>query len=694
MGYRSQIGIGEGLRRTAEWYKKEGYLSLRNRSNRIYFLSLLVILVAVGLRLTFFKISITYLPASADEAQGVLTSKNITRGELPLLITGSPYQFPIESYLLNPLVHFMPRNAFGARYIAVFTGLMALIGFLGIVRRLSSPRQNWPGIVLLLFPSAYWLLWQVAYIPTNYNPALMLSCFGLLLTLLSREKKDQQSWILVLSGILLGLAFCSILLMLPILLMAGAFIFFGENWRKGLRGTFFFLVGLAIGLMPYFFASWLIPGANQAVSGSYSWAEALKRAWPLVQNNLPVAMGIRPCLYPDFKATLTLIPGIALPFTITFFLILGIVTIARGSHHLRELPKKNWLSLRGIDIFIGISWLSLFFFALSRRSHQHTYRYLLPLVWSFPFLIGYLYTLSSRRVRVALGAGVILLSLFNLATGVALMRTWADPRFASTQADMPDLRPAIACLDRLEINRCYASMWMASRIAYETDERILCSQPYNTRFYGWPIPYKEKVDASRKVAYVLTHSDRFTSDRFDADLKAMEVSSRRDPCGEFFVYYDFQSKPKEAGTKIPGNQFMVRTSHNPQAAGFLHDGLKNARWGSHHPQEKGMWIEMALSSPQVLSGLDLTYNQYAHDMAPSIKVLVRKNNKWTALLASVPGKLDGFAFLNGHPVYGDKMQTISLPATKTDALRLEIVDPNPKQDWSLVEIGIYQRDAK
>ena len=665
---------------------------MKNRSDRFFFLSILVILLALGLRLIFFNISITHLPASADEAQGVLTAKNIARGELPLLSTGSPYQFPIESYLFTPLVHFMPRNAFGARYIAVLTGIISLICFLLICRCLFPLHQTWPSLLLLLFPSAYWLLWQGAYIPTNYNPALMLSGFGLLLTLLTRIKTRYQSWIFVLAGILLGLAFSGIMLMLPILLMTGVFIFLGENWGKGLRGIIFFLVGLTIGLMPYYFANWLIPGANQAVSGSYTWTEALKRAWPLVQNNLPVAMGITPCLYPDFKATLTLIPGIALPFTIIYFLVLVIVTTVRGFHHLRELAKKKWVSLNGFDIFVGISWLSLLFFALSRRSHTHTYRYLLPLVWSFPFIMGYLYAISSRRVRMALGAGAILLALFNLTTGVELMRAWSRPGFASTQADMPDLRPAIQWLDRMGINRCYATMWVASRIAYETDERILCSQPYNTRFYGWPIPYKEEVDASRIVAYVLTHSDRFTADRFEDDLKAMIVSCQSRICGEFIIYNVFKTTREPAGTMVPKDQVSIRTSHNNSSAGFLTDGQKTKRWGSHHPQEKGMWIEIALKSPRLLKGMGLYYNQYAHDLAPSLKLLARKGQEWKTLFPSVSGKLDRFAFLNSHPVYGDKMQTIQFSVTQTDALRIEIVDPNPKQDWSLVEVDLYQKN--
>ena len=35
------------------------------------------------------------------------------------------------------------------------------------------------------------------------------------------------------------------------------------------------------------------------------------------------------------------------------------------------------------------------------------------------------------------------------------------------------------------------------------------------------------------------------------------------------------------------------------------------------------------------------------------------------------------------------MQTIRFPVVQTDALRLEIDEPNPKQDWSLVEVELY-----
>ncbi|HMK66372.1 MAG TPA: hypothetical protein VK564_11290, partial [Thermodesulfobacteriota bacterium] len=395
------------------------------------FLISYLIIAGLILRLIFFGISLEVLPASADEANGVLTAKNISQGEFPLLITGSPYQFPLESYFLTPLVSFLPRNSFGARYAAVLTGLLAIAGFMLVYRLLFPLRRSWPGFLLLLFPSAYWLLWQAAYIPTNYNPGLMLCVFGLLSALLVRLKKPYRFRLLFLAGILFGLAFCGILMLLPFLLMTGLFIIFDERGEKKFKGLLAFSLGLSLGLLPYFLAGWLIPGANQAVSGSYPWPEALRRSWSLLRHNLPVAMGISPCLYPDFKTTLSLFPGLALPFTIICLLTLGMVTILAGFQHLKKLREKKGLCLSGIDIFLGVTWACLFLFILSRRSHTHTYRYLLPMVWSFPFLVGYLYKSSARWLRLALGAGIFLLITLNITTGWALMRAWLQPGFAS-----------------------------------------------------------------------------------------------------------------------------------------------------------------------------------------------------------------------------------------------------------------------
>jgi hypothetical protein len=654
-------------------------------------LCLVTLLAGLVLRLSFFGVSLVELPTSADEAQVVLQAKNITCGEIPLLFSGAPYQFPVEAYLLAPLVPFMPRNAFGARYLSVLLNFFSLFIFIYLARLIFPRRQTWPAFLLLLFPSTYWLLLQAGYNFVNYNSALTLAALTLLLPVLAEKKARGRYLLSALAGLLGALAFGNNMLCLPLVGMAWVFLFFNWGWKQGPGSALSFGTGFVVGLFPFLAAKWLIPGAHQAVAGSYPLATAFSRIWPLTLTNFPVVMGITPCFFPDFKSTFTLLPWSTGYFTAGYFLFLVLITLVRVIHHLKEIPKIKWLHLQGIDLFVGISWLGLLFFALSRRSHSHTYRYLLPLVWSLPFLLCFFYTVVYRWMKGLVGVLIIFLAFFNLLTAMVLIQYWSKPGFAANQADTLPLKPAIDCLDRLGINRCYATMWLASRIPYETDERILCTQPYNTRFYGWPIPYKEEVDSSRHVAYVLTQSDRFTLDRFEADLKAMSVTSRRDSCGPFTIYYDFISGQEPPGIPVPKDQLAIRASHHTQEASRLKDGDRIRRWGSGASQEKGMWVEIELPSAHRLSGISLVYNRYAHDQAPALKVMARKNGSWLTLLPRVQASLDPFVFLNDHPVYGEKRQILTFPTTQAKALRLEVLEPNPRQDWSMVEIDLYQK---
>jgi hypothetical protein len=170
----------------------------------------------------------------------------------------------------------------------------------------------------------------------------------------------------------------------------------------------------------------------------------------------------------------------------------------------------------------------------------------------------------------------------------------------------------------------------------------------------------------------------------------MDVTCSKRVCGAFRIYTDFKNTRKTPGTLVPTDHLSIETSHNKGSARLLKDGRWTQRWGSRHSQEKGMWIEIRLPTQKKLTGVVLWYNQYAHDLAPSLKISAWEAKSWRPVLSSVPGKLDRFAFRNGHPVYGEKMQTITFPIIVTDGLRLEIAEPNPRQDWSLVEIGVYQ----
>ena len=83
------------------------------RTIQISVLTGLVILVAIGLRIAFTWTSLELLPATSDEASSVLLAKDIASGERPLLFSGQPYQFPLESYLMAPFIDWMPMDKDG-----------------------------------------------------------------------------------------------------------------------------------------------------------------------------------------------------------------------------------------------------------------------------------------------------------------------------------------------------------------------------------------------------------------------------------------------------------------------------------------------------------------------------------------------------------------------------------------------------
>jgi len=87
------------------------------------------LLAAILLRVLFMYTSLYHLPVTTDEAMNVLAAKQIWGGAWLILLPGVPYLFPLESYLLSPLVDWMPRNTVGIRYLPFILGSISVIGY-------------------------------------------------------------------------------------------------------------------------------------------------------------------------------------------------------------------------------------------------------------------------------------------------------------------------------------------------------------------------------------------------------------------------------------------------------------------------------------------------------------------------------------------------------------------------------------
>jgi hypothetical protein len=281
------------------------------------------------------------------------------------------------------------------------------------------------------------------------------------------------------------------------------------------------------------------------------------------------------------------------------------------------------------------------------------------------------------------------LAAVNTVSAVTILDEWSCGSFAAREASLFDLRPVIQYLDEKGIDRCYASWHIAYRLNYMTNERIICGQFFNERFFGWPIPYKEVVDASTNVAFILMPRFSIQPKDFEGDMARWGVTADKQECGDFTVYTGFSYKPPHPEVKVPASKIWVTVSHYPQWATCLVDGHYAHRWRSHKAQEPGMWVQLNLPERAALTRVTMFYNYYLFDRALALNVLAKTREGWKVVAYKVPVDMDPFEFVNGHPLMGNQPQTIRFDPVETDALKIEIAEPNPGRDWTIGEIEVY-----
>ncbi len=664
-----------------------------NFLNRFVILGILV--GALVLRGTFFWISVSSLPASVDEASAVLQAKRILNHvELPILFPGQPYLFPFESYLLAPLVNKMPRNALGARYIGFLLGLMTLFTLLILFYRLGSTKKVWPGVLLCLFPSSYWLILQAAYALPGYGSLCLFSCASLLLGWMSVTKRSL--FLTALAGLVGGLAFSSHMLSLCVVMPVGIWICLGWDGRSALKRTAIYALGSLIGLIPYGLALMIDPGAYQSIVGTRSWHEGFSLWFPMMESTLPGVMGWTLPIFPDIGRSLNSFPNILIKILIVVYLLILVwVSILRMILFFKRFVRFQWPVLEINDVFVAASWLCQILFILDKRSHHSCCRYLLPLVICFPFMLNYLYVTYSRTLKYVIGAFACFFLILNFSASAQIMSHWSQPDFAKTDVALLDLKPIVHFLDTHHIRYCYAGFWLADRIVYETDERIICSEPFNRRFLGWPLPYKDSVDQAKNVAYILAFSGsmRFeTIQDFEQDLSKMGVSCEKEICGDFEIYFNFKHEISSHDQLIPKEDMTLSFSLNTTSLKKLNDGDHTSFWKSDVHQQKGIWIQTKLQKKRALSRISLFYNRRRFFWPKSINIFAHTQKGWEEIRSHISSNLDPFDFKNGHPVYGDHIQTIRFSSVDADGLRIEIDSP-VRGPWSMSEIEVYSDNS-
>lgn len=642
----------------------------------------------LALRATFFAISVTHLQPSSDESIVMLQARDITQGKHPILFMSQPYLFPMESYLTAPFSGFLPSSAFGARVLPALIGLLALGVAVLVMKHVSPAGITWVNLLLILFPSSYFLMLQVAYALPGYVTAQITGGLSVLAALWQRREKRHPILLALATGFITGLSFCGHPLLLPFVLVISLYVCLDTNLRTSLKKSAAFIPGLLLGLTPYILAKAYFPDSCSIGFSSFGIKETIQRLWtPTLTQTLSTALGIRTCLFPDNQAVSLFDIPLPLFALIWSCFLLGILAW-RTRMFFRRLIRQKWIFLEEQDLFIWIALLTLANFALNKRADSQSFRYLLPFLWCFPFMMDSLYARASGWIRHVLLAVIILLTVWNIGTSVFLMQHWRADDFPTKEASIADLRPALVWLKEHNIQHCVASHGAAYRINFQSGYNILCAQPQNERFPRWPLPYKEQVDSATDVAYVLTDSIRFLKPEiFERHMRHMNVECRKTKVGDFFIYNDF--KGTSILNVIPRQKLAFTASHSSENADRMNDDVMNQPWSSCAFQKSGMWIEITSKVPITVSGLRLFYAQWSGDRPGKMDVLTRVDGEWKTL-ASVDESLEKFWFHNNHPIYDTSPKTVTWPAITVNTIRIVITAPRSESHWIIGELQMFR----
>ena len=670
--------------------------SVVNKNQYIYLIAAVAI-TGLLIRIVLSHFSIVNLPPSSDEALSQYLAEKIAyHAEYPLLFAGQPYQFPVESYLRSLFAGVFEPGALEVRLPMILLHLLAVFVLCVAIVRTAPLKSAWTGLFIILVPSGYWLLHQSAYFVPQYTISALLSALIFYLVIKVSNSRLMMPVHTGIVGLLSGLALSNHLLLLPVVCGAFIAIVICGDLKRFVGRCMIFILGLIIGLIPYLLAVLMIDGAYDEITSRADPGIILKRLDQIViSQSLPGAMGLYPPYFPDLSGRIQWGLPLRSVFLSAYALILMVCTISRLKSFWINLTRNRKLEFSWPDMFVFISYAAMILMSMNQTASNHDFRYLLPVVWSFPFLIIYCYQLLGSKLKWLLGGFVCLYFSVNIATAMSLIKEWKDAEKIQLHADIADITEMVQWINDAGINYCYASFWHVYRITYETDKKLFCAPVFNERFRGWPVPYKEQVDQQNNVAFILSNSrwSKYRTHEFEKLLKDIEVQYqvKKFDQGDFSVFYDFKD-PSAYGEKLLSNaSHHITTNIDNHDVNVLADGDLNKVWSVQVNQQKGQAIDIELQQKQLVRKVELFYStRPTEERGPpkSIRVLGFNDDKWSEIIKRKKVKIDYFRLENSQPVLGHPVHTIRFEPRWLNTVRIEIASPVVNKKWGLSEVRL------
>lgn len=631
----------------------------------------LVLLVGIAIRLALLLQWPRRL--SVDETIPTLMGLHILRGEFPVFWYLIAYQGAMEAYLTAVVYAAVGASPLtGKLAVFSFSCLLIVVSFL-IGRRIAG----WPGGVL----SALLVAVAPPFLPVYGNYAMMgymevvvVGSLVLLLTLdvvISQPSGARRARTLLVLGLLAGLGWWINPMILSYLAAAGVFLLL--SFRFWSSDVVWLPLGFLLGSLPSWIfnvthAFWSFVLFRRGAAGDVRLG--LRRTFRLLLE----IVGVRGILA-DPVPVLSAIAGAV------YLVLLGVLCwdLTRGAS--REEPE-GFRRRRGLQLLLLLTLSHLVASSLSGQVASAVNRHLFPLYSAIPILTG-LALLRLWRWSRLLAIGSLLLLLLN--NGLALAKT---ARFfeQARQADWWRPEPVVEFLRAEGLTRAYTHERIAGRLILETQERIVATDPLAERY----LPYLQWVDASPRVAYIVSRQLDLSPMRFEAGLQGIGASYRRKDFGDFSVFYDFRPPSDESLVSISPNGWRAESEPAGSDPVRAFDRDVDTAWLSEEFLRPGMWYRLDLGAIAPVAGLTVLPVRPQRGIPGGYRIEVSGDGtSWNAV-ASVPEFAFTLRWRGGQPRMEASGRIVSRFAPQpVRYLRITQTGENPSEWWGIAEAFVY-----
>lgn len=254
---------------------------------------------------------------------------------------------------------------------------------------------------------------------------------------------------------------------------------------------------------------------------------------------VPILLGSRPVLYPTEAY-----PGeLAVSLVLAFVPVLvATFEVWRLRRNLREGPVgEDAARARGLLLLLLTLALGSVVVCSNRFAFLTEPRFLFPLYSVFPIVFGFAIwrLFTAPRLGRAVAASLLGLALISTGRGLLLPHLYGKYLGRTNDGPLPDL---IYELEHRQLHAVYASYWVAYRLSFESDERIVA-----TPFGDWRLVriqrLRERVDQDPRPAFVLYGQE---ADELERYLTTRVERFRRFSVGPFRVFHDIGPASLEA----------------------------------------------------------------------------------------------------------------------------------------------------